>query len=170
VFLVEMIAVISISVVLLGLSVVLLQSLLKLESRRRDDLLTTTTLNRLARDLRADVRAGRSARVEVLPVLFAGGGGAGRLEVDRGDGRLVSYKAEPEGIVREEPRRGRELYRLPRGWEMRWEIGEGLSPVISAEIRRPAVAAGRAREGTAAPTRIEAILGRDHRYTAGGGS
>lgn len=169
-FLIEVVAVITLSVLLLGLSVALLQALLRLESRERETMVASSSLSRLARDFRANVHRAAEARIVTLPEPFAQSDG-GRLEIEDNHGRGVSFGLMNGQIVREVSSHGkliaREDYRLPRGSTVRWKIrpwtdGSGYQ-LVSLEISHP-TPTGRREPEKPVVQRMEAVLGRDQRY------
>lgn len=168
-FLIEVVAVITLSILLLGLSVALLQALLRLESREREAMVASSSFSRLARDFRAHVHHGLEARIISLPEPFAQTDW-GRLEIDDKHGRVVSFGLMNGHLVREISSHGeavgREVYRLPRGSTFQWNIRPWMDDMacqlVSLEISPPPPS-GIREAGKPVINRVEAILGRDWR-------
>jgi prepilin-type N-terminal cleavage/methylation domain-containing protein len=144
--LIEMMVVISAGAVLLGLCVVLIHTLLRLDRTSRARMSEGLAVGGLARDFRDDVRAARSAR------LLSDSARAGRLELFLPDGRTVSYRTRDGELVRLETLDGEpdriERYHVSARPELK-PLGNRTLVGLSLGPR---------------DLRIEAVLGLDRRF------
>jgi hypothetical protein len=111
---------------MLGLCVVLLQLLMKLDTDSRSRLVGATTVARLSEQFRRDVHGARSAH---LAEHAQGSSTAAGLQLDPGTDRSIVYTAKGTGIVeRVETRKGsparRERYEIPHGGTVRLSLPE----------------------------------------------
>ncbi len=88
----EMLMVIAGLTIILSLCGGLLHALLRLDRAGRESFRDSTTLSRLARQFRQDVRGSEQAKP----------GDAGALELDRPDGIIVMYRRADTRLIREE--------------------------------------------------------------------
>lgn len=158
--LIEVIAAFSVSSVLLATSAMVIVLLFRLDRLGRDELTASISEGRLAADLRDDVRA--SSDLGPVPE-----GPADALELIGPGGKSVSYRAEGGDLLRArheaEGVERLERYRLLPGTVARWEVlGDGRSRRLVLELDAPKVP--KASEGGRRVLRIEATLGRDHRF------
>ena len=143
----------------------LLHLMMRLERGSRDELAATIAEGRLAIDVRDDVHA-------AIGVTSADDGEPNppdRLELELPGGASASYRVDGEKLrrLRIDPsgRRRFESYRLPRRTNARWErVGRGGETVVALVLERPEGPRGEGRPRT---LRIEAVLGRDHRFKGG---
>jgi hypothetical protein len=157
--LIEMLLVITSVSLVLGLCASVLAGLFRVERGARSAMLDATTVGRLARQFRADVRSAAAARRGELE--------PSRLELTGIDGSSVVYRLEGARLFRERLRQaelhGRESYSIERLGPVRFKIEGGL---IAVELlRRSDVAPALARP----EIRIEATLGKDYGGTSSRG-
>jgi hypothetical protein len=158
--LIEVVAAMAVSAVLFTMSATMMVLLFRLERLGRDELTATITEGRLAADLRADVRSATDLELEP----GAPGGSMRLLGPDR---RTVTYLAEDGDLIRRR-RSGEgpdhiERYRLLPGTISRWELAaSGPWRRVVLELDAPKIP--RTVEGGRRVLRIEATLGRDHRF------
>lgn len=157
--LIETIAVVGLTGLILVMTAMLLGLLVRLEKSRGDDLVETAAMNGLAREVREDVRGATA----IEPAALGGEFEAPKMvSMTLAGGAVVTYRAERERVFREEKQGDEttrtETYRLPDGSSVSWErAGERVSMVI----RRPRVRQG---AGESIVTRVEAAMGRDLRF------
>jgi prepilin-type N-terminal cleavage/methylation domain-containing protein len=164
--LVEMLVVIAMTTLLLGLCAGLIHTLVGVDRGGRSHLAEAESLARLARQFRADVRAA----IAVAP--SAGEPGRGiPLELALPEQRRVAYRVDASAVVRvvqqEGHARRQDRFRLPRRSAARLMVERDhgatiVSLVFDRELGPSGSAALRA-------SRIDAALGRDHRFEGGGG-
>lgn len=145
--LIELMVIMSSLSVVLGLCAVLLHGLLKLDRSGRAAVDDTTTLARLARRFRQDVRAAEKARPETPTKLVLTGD----------DGGSVTYHLVGARLLREDRRgetlRAREGYNLGRLGPLSFDAADGL---VRLRLARSG-GTGLARP----PVGVDAVLGKD---------
>lgn len=149
----EMVLVVAGVSVVIGLCGGLLHGLLRLDRSGRNAVVDATTLGRLGRQFREDIRGGRGVK--------ALGEKGGAILIERDEGRSLAYRNEGGSLVREERHgekvRGRESYGMERLGAVQFEIrGTLVKMVISGKAEE---ANARARPRMA----VEATLGKDRR-------
>jgi Tfp pilus assembly protein FimT len=157
--LIELLVVMSVTVVMLALAAGMIHLLLKLDRSGRTASEESADLARLARDFRADAHAS-SKTVQILATVDR----MTLLTVDA-DGRTVEYLARPNDILRTvregEKVRHYETYRRPARTSVRFSSDSaGPSSFINLTIDR--LADGR-DDSFYRDYRIVAELGKDHR-------
>ncbi len=171
--LIEMLAALTVGSVLMGIAVSILAMLMRIERGGREQLHQDMVTARLARQFRDDVHAAtRLAPAEA--------GGKGSWQLVLAPDHTVTYRALPEVVERDEAEAGKparhESYTLPAGWSARLIAPAGAGPPLASldvGVVPPSVDVGvavvlppRGDSTTVAPTvRIEALVGRDHRFT-----
>jgi type II secretory pathway component PulJ len=149
---------------ILGMTVILLQLLFRLDLDARNHLEQSTRLGRLARQFRRDAHAATTARL--LEPAGPQPGGL-RLEFDPESGRVVIYRPRGQGFVeRLESANGEQIRRedfdVSRGAAarvmLREESGAWMASLTIA--RGPSTAAADARSKS---IEILALVGKDHR-------
>jgi prepilin-type N-terminal cleavage/methylation domain-containing protein len=160
--LVEMVVVMSIGTVLLTVSMVMLFALLKSEGSSRRHLEYCTVLNKLEEQFRCDVN--QAVSTKVIPSDDVGM--ALELSLPEPEITLVIYRCEPKEISREEKEGDkvlrRESYNLPD--DMIASIEQtplGVGSVVKISIEEKPLLDRKIHYPTA---RIEAVLGKDHRF------
>jgi hypothetical protein len=153
--LIEVLAAMTIIAVLFGTTASLSTLMFRLERTGQDDLAATITEGTLAADFRAD---GHTAWGVVE------GEDAGQIVLIGPGDRRTCYRSDGSSLIREEGPPGaadrRESYRLRPGTAVRWEVREaGAWQVVTLVLDRPGEV-----EGDRRIVRIEATIGRDHRY------
>jgi hypothetical protein len=135
----------------LGLCASVLSGLFKVERGGRAALADATTLSRLARQFRKDVRAAAAVK--------RSGGGSSGLELSGPDGAAIVYRVEGGRVLREDRRgvtvRARESFAAERLGPV--SFGDDSGMVWAAFARRAAASPGPARP----EVRVEATLGKD---------
>jgi hypothetical protein len=118
---IEVIVVMTGVAALLGLSVVLLQLLMKLDGEARGQFQGAVALERLAHQFRQDVHGSTAARLEK-----PAGANTEDLRLEPGPDRSVEYQPRGEAILRIETQKGkvvrRETYSIPRSTGARFEL------------------------------------------------
>lgn len=151
-FLIEIVAVLGATAVLILLCATLIQSLLRLQKAEQDLMAEGAALSRLARDLRRDAHAAERAESGATLVL------------DGADGHRVEYRSRAGAIDRVEQVEGkvrRESYRLPARAAVAFETTrEYESNFVALTISR---APGARRGADRIDTRMVAEVGRDSR-------
>ena len=147
----EMVLVIAGVCVVIGLCGGLLHGLLRLDRSGRNAVVDATTLSRLGRQFREDVRSGRRVK--------AAGENGGSILIEREDGGATAYRSEGVSLVREDRRgdkvRGRESFGIGRLGPVQFEIhGTLLRMKLSGNAEGANM---RARPGAV----VEAKLGKD---------
>ena len=122
---------------MLGLCVVMLQLLLKLDGQSRARLDGATAMARLARQFREDVHASTAASLVDQPA-----GQPPRLRIEAGAGREIGYEVHGDSaVVRTETRKGarirRERYDIPQSGSIRLSVRPTDRPVVRRAHRRP---------------------------------
>lgn len=160
--LIEMILVIGALVVILGLCASLIHLLMRLDRASRDHLAESGIRERLARQLRSDVRAASTAKVgQEQP----GAAGPNWLVLHGPGDRVINYVSGGGGIIRTEhdgPRLVRqEAYRLPSKAVPRFAVRaeRGSDFVVLELVRKPA----QADMGRPRVAEYVALLGREAR-------
>lgn len=158
--LIEVLASISVTAVMLGTSATLMTLLFRLDQRGRDDLNATLSEGRLATDLQRDIRSATDLELDPEPP-------EGGLKLIGPENQIVSYQFQ-DGILHRrkvvaDESKHIESYRLQPGTSARWEAIDSMANrrlrlVLDTPRLRSASAAGRR------VMQIEATLGRDHRY------
>lgn len=108
---------------MLGLCVIMLQLLMKLDGDSRARLETAGTLARLAEQFRHDVHGARTARLVEQPAQFSG------LQIEPGPDRAIAYQVKGENkVVRVESSKGKvvrsESYDISRGGPIQFAFKE----------------------------------------------
>jgi type II secretory pathway component PulJ len=159
--LVELLLVVGAITILLGLCAGLIHSLLRLDRIGRAHLGELAALGRVARQFRQDVRA--AIRVEPAP---GAAESAARLVLTQPAGRVVEYQARGAVLVRAEREGGQarrqEEFGLRSRGGARFLAREGDPGVFVTLVF--ARTAARTNEPLAAELRVEALLGKDHRF------
>lgn len=160
--LIETMVAMSLIAVLFATGVGLIGLVVRLSRGDREAIAATIAEDRLASDLRADVHAAIGMnRVEDQT--------AARLDLEPAGGGSLSYAHDGDRLLRTriDPAGGRriETYRLPKGTAVRWESREREGATLVVLVLEMADRTGTARKPR--PVRIEAVLGRDHRYEGG---
>jgi len=163
--LVELVAVIGMSAVIMATAVGLLLSLFKLDRKSQEHAVGHQSLARLEADFRADAHAAKSlapAEAQKGPAILGEGKKNPGWEFRFPEpGRTVRYAWQADGLVREE-RAGkaalRDAYRLPPGTTATFEQSP---PIVSLRIVCGTSAGERAAGRT---VRIDAVLGSDQRF------
>jgi hypothetical protein len=154
-----MVAAVTVGSVLMGIAVSVLAVLMRVERIGREQVHQDAVTSRLAQQFRDDVHAAtRLAPAE------AGKQDSWRLVV--APDRTVTYRALPQVIVRDEMVAGKpvrhESYTLPAGWSARVIApAEGRPPLASLIVASPEPPGPKDHD-----VRIEAVVGRDDRFTA----
>ena len=163
--LIELVVVISVMSVVMLIAVRTLTQLMRADASGGKSLVAGTSLARLAHQFRRDVHAAEQARL-ITPEDNA----APRLQLFLPENTIAEYRPFAEKILRT-VRRGeettsRETFHLSRG-ENRFEISEQEIPIISLVHVRKSTESYQKSPGPAGAKeiRIEAIRGRNHRYT-----
>jgi type II secretory pathway component PulJ len=158
---IEMLLVMSAMAILLGLCVGLIHGLLRLDRISRGHLAEATTRDRLARQLRQDVRGAASSKPAGKT-----NDPSDRLELSRSDGRIVLYQMREGHLERTERDGDRvvrgERFSLPSRAAPQFRVREqGGSVFIVATFPRKSIA----KPGeTAREFQVEARLGKDRRF------
>ena len=150
---------------MLGLAVILLQLLMKLDADSRSRFDAAASLARLARQFRHDVHAAGSARLVEQPASKAA-----VLTIDSGPDRAIEYRVKGEDrIIRVETGKGtevrRESFLVPRSGSIRLSIDEEDGRKFAAlTVDRVA-----AKNRTDPPRRYEilALVGKNRDQVAG---
>lgn len=157
--LIEVLASMTMMTVLFGTTASLTVLLFRLERLGRDDLAATITEGKLASDLRSDVHASLSIDREpnANPLTMIGPGDRKvRYQVD--DHTITRKLHESDGVER------LETYRLRPRTLARWSFSEPTDPPrVSLILESP-----HTTDGAPRVFRIEATLGRDHRFEEDG--
>lgn len=150
---------------MLGLSVILLQLLMKLDADSRSHFDAANSLARLARQLRRDVHAAGSA--DLVDAAASKGPG---LRIERGGGQAVEYQVKGnDRVIRTETMNGkdirREAYPLPKSSGIRLSLREeeGRKFVALAVDRLTS----RDRKGPTRGFEILALVGKNVDRTSG---
>jgi type II secretory pathway pseudopilin PulG len=162
--LIELMAVVTTTAIVMAVSAVLVHSLLRIDRDSRARAVEDMALAKMARAFRADVREAVGVKEDEAPE-----GSPSPLTLALPDGRSVAYRMGKGGLVRTrkagDEAAGTETYRLPRRSSVRWHIEpEGEPRAVGLVLLRRD---GEGREGPSEFLRIEAMLGRDHRFEAG---
>lgn len=154
--LIEIVAVLAVTSVLLAIAVGLLHALFQFQEGGRERLRQRVAMDRLAQQFREDVHAARGLTGE----------GVGRLQL--AGGRTIQYWVESDALARSE-REGdkpvsREGFPLPPGAKVEVKVREDKGAAM-ASLR---ITAGGEPPGSGAPPvlLVEGVLGLDHRFTA----
>jgi prepilin-type N-terminal cleavage/methylation domain-containing protein len=157
--LVEMIVVITVGSALVGIAVTMLAALMRAENRGQGRAAETASLIRLADQFRRDAHAATS-----LPA--PDGQKAGTWKLDLAGGRSVEYAAEPGAIVRRERTVAKavceESFALPENYAATIASSNNAGQTTVTLVVAPAPGTA----GAAWQWRVEAVLGRDHRFEA----
>jgi hypothetical protein len=159
--LIELMAVVGTTAILLGLCAGLIHLLLRLDRGGRVQVAEGVALGRLARDFRADVRAATGLE----PIPFASGSPSW-LALTLPEGRGVEYRVQGNALIRSERTAAAvvrvETYHLPSGVAVAWDVatlgdrtlvGLVLVPVPDREVRTALT-----------DYRIEGVVGQDRRF------
>ena len=163
--LIEMVAAIGVMAILAGLSVTLISSLLRVERLERASLVQQTTLARLSREFRQDVRAARAtepsgADAEPVASIVLMSSTADNIEYQIKDDSIVRARRRSEQVVQTD------IFKLPPGSTAHLAVsGKPGQAVVSLLIDRKA---GKRGEGNSREFRVDARLGRDQRFVAVG--
>lgn len=166
--LIEVVIVIGVSSVLLTAGVGTLHLLMRADRLGQSAAQNRAALSRLSRVFRQDVHAARD--VSLTP---ADPDEPSRLELTIGEGETVAYAVEDHVIQRtarneeEEDQQHRDTFRFPVRSTLNFEREESPD-VVRLTIRQPVFSGDRKQaSGTTIAqrtVRLEAVLGRDHRY------
>ena len=164
--LIEMVAAIGVISILAGMSITLIHSLLRVERTERVSLVQQNTLARLSREFRQDVRAAEATEPagDVAQPLTS-------IVLKSSADEAIEYRIQDDSIVRTW-RRGEkvervETFKLRSGASAHLMVSEKPSqPVVSLLIDRKM---GKRGAGDSREFRVDARLGRDHRFEAVGG-
>ena len=163
--LIEMIVVISVMSMVMMIAVRTITQLMRADASGGKSLVAGTSLARLAHQFRRDVHTAGEARL-VTPEENA----APRLQLFLLENTIVEYHPFAEKILRTirrgEQTTSKETFQLSRG-ENRFEISEEDTPIISLVHVRNTTESFEKSPGPAREKeiRIEAVRGRNHRYT-----
>jgi prepilin-type N-terminal cleavage/methylation domain-containing protein len=154
--LIEMLVVLTVGTVIVGISVAMLHSLLRAEQTGRDRVPQAGILARLAEQFRGDVAAALrqtpGARQAEWPFVLA-------------DDRLVTYRALPGEVRREERTAGKlvrqESYVLASGSSAAIRVQGKDAPTVVNLI----IVVGGEHPTAGREMRVTAVLGKDHRFT-----
>jgi hypothetical protein len=162
--LIEMLTAITAGAVMLGISVGILGLLLRVERAGRDHGYRAMVLGRLAEQFRNDLHAAlRQAPGEAGP--------KDQWRFEMGPDHAVTYRATADTLERDETAAGkpvrRESYALPPGCAARVDVSADRAPPLASLTVAPAGT----RCAGSREVRIDAVLGRDHRFAKpeGGG-
>ncbi|MCH7686190.1 MAG: hypothetical protein IH899_05845 [Planctomycetes bacterium] len=163
--LIELVVVISVMSIVMVIAVRTITQLMRADASGGKSLVAGTSLARLAHQFRRDVHDADDAEL-----LTADENQSPRLQLSLPENTIAEYRPFAEKILRT-IRRGeitisRETFHLPRG-ENRFEISEDETPIISLVHLRNTVESSE-KSSSRAPEkeiRIEAIRGKNHRYT-----
>jgi prepilin-type N-terminal cleavage/methylation domain-containing protein len=169
--LVELLVVISIAGVIIGVSMLLLHTLLRTERDQTRSVRSSLTLSRLSRMFREDVHSSES--IEIINGTVET---RDRLTMTSRRGNEISYSADEHVLERVEQAGGaeihRDLFHLPPGSAYRFERDTAPDIVrVAIEIAAaipdhfPEAARGKDRRPPPRSLAIEALLGRDHRFS-----
>lgn len=163
--LIEMVAAIGVISILTGLSVTLIHSLLRVERIERAALVQQNTLVRLSREFRQDVREARATEPsgDVAEPLT-------NIVLQSSAGDAVEYRIRNDSVVRTwrraEKAERTETFKLPSGATAHLMVSRKPGQaVVSLLIDRKA---GKRGEGESREFRVDARVGRDHRFEAAG--
>jgi prepilin-type N-terminal cleavage/methylation domain-containing protein len=157
--LVEMIVAMTVGAALMGIAVTTLHVLMRAETRGESRMAESASIMRLAEQFRRDVHAAIGRLDDAK---------AGTWRLDMGDGRVVEYTAGPGKVVR------RQWTKERADCEESFSLPEECAATITGNnhTRQPVVcllvAPARGSLSAARELRIEAVLGRDHRFEAMG--
>jgi hypothetical protein len=154
----EMVAALTIGSVLLGIAVSVLALLMRVERIGREQVHQDAVTARLAQQFRDDVHAATR-----LDATEAGKEGSWRLVF--APDRTITYRALPQVIERDEMAAGKpvrhESYTLPAGCSARLIVpAKGRMPLASLIVASQKTSGPKDRD-----VRIDAMVGRDHRFT-----
>jgi hypothetical protein len=158
--LLELVIAISVAAVILGTSIGIIHLMLTAERNSTHHEYRLMTVNRLARSVRADVHAARSADVAVenpqsMP----------RLTLALPDGKKIVYTQEKQTIERIETsadgKAQHERFRLPVNSVCRFEV---LSEPAGVQMVVATPRGSRAKDEPLDVVEVEAVTGRDHRF------
>jgi prepilin-type N-terminal cleavage/methylation domain-containing protein len=156
--LIEMLAALTIGSVVLGISVSMLALLLRVERLGREHVQQDGVTVRLAEQFRDDAHA-------ALPPAPTDARNKGPWRFVLASDRTVTYRALPEAVDREEAVAGKrvryESYTLPAGWAARVLVAADGKPPLASLI----VTSTETPRRTDGEVRIDAVLGRDQRFT-----
>lgn len=143
--------------VVVAVAVGVLYTLFRTQSAVQDHVHQSTVLSRMGEQFRSDVRAATAA---------GGTGDAALWRFARPPDRVVTYRAEPAGLVRiETTGRGlprRERFSLPPGTAASIQLGKGPFPTIVSLVVEPA--ADGLQTSPVRIARFDALLAADHRF------
>ncbi|HEV3121825.1 MAG TPA: prepilin-type N-terminal cleavage/methylation domain-containing protein [Isosphaeraceae bacterium] len=160
--LVELLVVISVGSVMLGLCVGMIHVVLRLDRGGRAQVSDRMARARLAQCFRADVRA--ALRTEPAT------GRSQKLMLILPEERIVEYRIEPGRVLRVHTEAGtlknQDAFPLPRQSEAHLELeeraGKTFAGLVVLNQERAALASAAAGE-----FRVQAVLGKDHRFLSG---
>ena len=160
---IEMLVVFAVSSVMLGVAVAMLHTLMQVQRGSREWLRYHTTLGRLERQFRSDVHAAAGFQP---PEQKPEGDPPTPWQLDFKPDRVVRYRVDRGGLIRTEHSGGnllrREAFRLPDDPAVSIRLqAETGPPIVSLSITSGADGPGGRRLN---PVRIDAVLGRDHRF------
>ena len=161
--LIELLVVITTSMIVVGLAVAMVRSLLVANRTAEAHLVRSDTVRRLCDSFRSYVRAASAAECVQED-------DAMRLELSLADGRQVVFRAAEQAVVRTESDatadRRREKYSLANGCIARFETHaeNDATTVTLVIVQTPS----RANEGPSREFRAEATLDRDRRFVTKG--
>jgi hypothetical protein len=152
----EMMAALTVGSVLLGIAVSVIAVLMRVERTGREQLHQDAVTVRLAEQFRDDVHAA----TRLIP---AEAGKKGPWQVILSPERTVTYRVLPEAVERDETVAGKvvrhESYTLPAGWSVHLIVPAKEQPPLASLI---VVSLGTSKDRD---VRIDAVVGRDHRFT-----
>jgi hypothetical protein len=158
--LIEVLILVTCTAVMLGLCAVTIQVMLRLFNDSEARLVSSVTIERLARQLREDAHSSASAAMEA--VVAGKPGRRATLALGLEAGHAITYKMLESAIDRDETLGGKrirhESYSLPRGREARFELGEegGHTTVALLVTHSP----GASHTETARPLEVVAVVGK----------
>lgn len=157
--LIEMVVVISVGSMVMGMAATTLALLMRAEGEGAESASVSVATTRLARSFRDDVRGAASAVVDAPKM----------IRLTQNDALSIQYEAE-QALVRRTLRQGdsvthRDEFHLLQG-EVRFELTHDGQGAVLMHTNRPDSTTDDLNEARPVRSlRIEAVLGRNHRYT-----
>ena len=161
--LIEMLVVITASAMIIGLIVGMIQMLIRADRAARDHLVRSAAVNQLSRSLTQQVRAAVKADCVQRDETAT-------LQLKLGDDADVEFQSRTDTVIRTDREAGhvrrQEKYALPARSEARFEIrsDDGSTTVCLVVTQRTS----QPDQGPSREYRVEATLGRDHRFVPRG--
>lgn len=161
--LIEMLVVITASAIVIGMVAGMIQMLIRAERAAQDHLVRTATADQLARSFRQHVRAAVQADSEQRD-------GTATLQLKVGENAEVEFRSRKDAVIRIDREAGQvrrqEKYSLPARSVARFETHDdaGTTTVSLVVIHQPSAT----EQAPTRELRVEATLGRDHRFVPRG--